>query len=386
MYAIALLQGMVFYGPIATLYRQAQGLSVLQITVIESISLGLGILLELPWGIVADKIGYRKTMQVCCGLFFVSKLIFWQATGFWGFLSERMLLGVVVSGLSGVDASILYLSSQKEDSQKAFGIYQSMSMAGLLFAAAVFALFVGESYRLAGLLTAISYGISALMACFLTEVKQPAAGDMPPEPFRATLQTTLGNRTFLLFLLAVALITETHQTVTVFLNQLQYARCGLDSRAMGVVYILATLLGLLGVCSAAVTRRVGTLPALVLFCGLGAAACLVLSAVQHAVPSILGIVTLRVANTLFQPLQWDIRNRQVQSENRATALSIHAMLMDCVAIGTNLLFGTLSDWSLPAAFLFGCGSCVLSLLLFLLWQRRTVHRTLDKTDNGLLQN
>ena len=65
MYAIAFLQGMVFYGPIATLYRQAQGISVFQITVIESISLALCILLEIPWGIVADKIGYKKTMIFC---------------------------------------------------------------------------------------------------------------------------------------------------------------------------------------------------------------------------------------------------------------------------------------------------------------------------------
>lgn len=41
MYAIALLQGMVFYGPVATLYREAQGVSIAQITLIESISLAL---------------------------------------------------------------------------------------------------------------------------------------------------------------------------------------------------------------------------------------------------------------------------------------------------------------------------------------------------------
>ena len=37
MYAIALLQGMVFYGSIATLYRQASGITIFQITLIESI-------------------------------------------------------------------------------------------------------------------------------------------------------------------------------------------------------------------------------------------------------------------------------------------------------------------------------------------------------------
>ena len=41
MYALALLHGMVFYAPIATLYRTAQGVSVFQITLIESISLVL---------------------------------------------------------------------------------------------------------------------------------------------------------------------------------------------------------------------------------------------------------------------------------------------------------------------------------------------------------
>ncbi|MDE7113205.1 MAG: MFS transporter [Acetatifactor sp.] len=82
MYAIALLQGMVFYGPIATLYRQAQGVSVLQITIIESISLALCLLLEFPWGVLADKIGYRKTMIICNLLYFISKIVFWQASGF----------------------------------------------------------------------------------------------------------------------------------------------------------------------------------------------------------------------------------------------------------------------------------------------------------------
>lgn len=118
MYAIALLQGMVFYGPIATLYRQAQGVTVFQITLIEGISLGLAILLEIPWGIAADKIGYRKTIIFCSGLYFVSKIVFWKATGFGGFLAERILLSVVEAGFSGVDTSILYLSCQGKTARR----------------------------------------------------------------------------------------------------------------------------------------------------------------------------------------------------------------------------------------------------------------------------
>ena len=56
LYAIACLQGMVFYGPVATLYREARGVTILEITLIESVSLALCLLLELPWGVLADNI------------------------------------------------------------------------------------------------------------------------------------------------------------------------------------------------------------------------------------------------------------------------------------------------------------------------------------------
>ena len=114
MYAISFLQGMVFYSAIATLYRQAAGISVFQITLMESISLALSVLLELPWGIVAEKIGYKHTMVICCLLYFLSKVVFYEANGFGMFLLERILLSIVIAGLSGVDESILYYPVRKQ--------------------------------------------------------------------------------------------------------------------------------------------------------------------------------------------------------------------------------------------------------------------------------
>lgn len=224
MYAIALLQGMIFYGPIATLYRLEQGVTVFQITLIESISLALCLVLELPWGIIADRIGYQRTMLVCCLLFFISKIIFWQATNFAGFLLERLVLSVVISGLSGVDISILYLSSTKETSQQVFGTYNSLSTVGLLVAAFVFSVFIREDHMLAALCTVISYGTAAILALFLTEVKDTARCKSPAakNEWMNALKAVWGNKYLLLFLIGVALLTETHQTLTVYFNQLQY--------------------------------------------------------------------------------------------------------------------------------------------------------------------
>lgn len=371
MYGIALLHGMVFYGPISALYRQAYGLTISQITVMEGISLALCIFLEVPWGMAADRIGYKKTFGSCCWIYLVSKIVFWQAQGIGWFLAERIMLSVVTAGISGVDASILYLSSQEGTSQKVFGIYTGMQMAGLLAASCIFAVFVGDDYALSGLLTVFSYGAAALLSCGLVEVKPKAVQreeqKAEKEPVRAGLRMTLGNKNILFFLIASALLSETHQTITVFLNQLQYEKCGLDSSAMGYIYIAAVLMGTAGRYSPCLTRKAGLKGSLALFCGSAMASCLILGRTEHALPSVFGILLLRMSNTFFVPFQMELQNRQISTSDRATALSAHAMVMDGVAVVTNLAFGFLAERGLPLAFFFGMGICFVSLVLFRMW-------------------
>jgi len=367
MYAVALLQGMVFYGPIATLYRQAAGVSIFQIGIIESASLALCLLLELPWGIIADKIGYKKTMIICYGLYFVSKIIFWRAGSFGTFLLERLLLSVVMAGLSGVDTSVLYLSCKEGSSQKAFGIYNNLQTTGLLFAAMIYSVFIKDDYRLAGFLTVISYGVAALLTLGLAEVKAEDGAKPNPKGFLLVLRKTLANRRLLLLLVGVALFSETHQTVTVFLNQLQYVRCGLSAAAIGYIYIGVTLAGLLGVFSARLTRRLGVLPFASVLFGTAAAACIVLAAVKSAWLSVAAVALLRISFSLFQPLQTELQNRQVKTQNRATELSIYALIIDSLGIGTNLVYGKLADINLSVALYSGAALCLIGFLCFRLW-------------------
>lgn len=374
LYAVAFLQGMVFYGPIATLYRQARGVTLFEITAMESVSLALEVLLEVPWGLLAERLGYRRTMVFCCGLYFASKIVFWQAAGLAGFLLERVMLSAVLAGMSGVDASILYLSCEGGESQRAFGLYAGIGMLGHLVAAGIFALFVRDRYSLAGLLTVVSYGLAAALSLGLTEVRRPEAARPPAQAFGEALRQTFANPALLLFLIAAALLSETHQTITVFLNQPQYRLCGLDSAAIGWVYLAATVLGTLSVGSSFVTRRTGVRGALLL-CGSAAGlSALTLALSRRAAPSVAAVLTLRVSHALFEPLQAEIQSREIRTAHRATALSIHAMLMNGVAIATNLIFGALSQRSLSSAFLFGAGICAAGLPLFLAWYRRSAAR------------
>ena len=360
MYAIEFFQGMVFYASIATLYRRAQGVSVFQITLIESISLALCILLEIPWGVAADKIGYRRTMVICCGIDLLSKVVFWQAESFGGFLFERVLLSVAITGFSGVDSAIVYLSSSKGESQRAFGFLNSMGTLGLIVSSAAFSLFIKDNYKTAALFTVFSYAAAFILSFFISEVKQKQPAGAHTASLVPIIGSVFKNRKLLLFLLAVGLFSQTHQTVTVFLNQLQYERSGMSNAAIGTAYIIMALLALIGAFSARITKSIGERRSFLIFCVPAAVCCAVLALTDKAFLSVAAVLAIRACHSLFEPLQTELQNKIIKTDDRATALSVNAMFTDGIGILTNLIFGTFSKISLPLTFSFAAILCTVS--------------------------
>lgn len=368
LYAVALLQGLVFYAPIATLYRQAQGLSVFDITLIESISLVIMILLEIPWGYISDKIGYKRTIIMCNILYFISKVIFWKADTFLLFLAERLILSIVISGLSGCDSAYLYLSASEKDSQKIFGIYEAMSTTGLICASVIFSVIIRDDYRLAAFLTIISYGIAMLLSLFLNEVKPKEKHCIQFNKQIKTIFTTIAqNKSFILFLFAAALLAESNQTITVFLNQLQYLRSGIEPHNMGYIYILVTFSGLLSAYSYRISEFLGEPAAVKLIFFAAGLACTVLAITSEPIISVLGILVLRISASLFVPIRMEIENRQVNISSRATILSVYSSIMNAAAIGTNLIFGKMADISVKYSMASGALFCFIGLLVYSVW-------------------
>ena len=375
MYSISFFQGMVLYSSIATLYRQAAGISIFQITMIESISLVLSFAFEIPWGVLADRIGYRRTMIICNTLFFISKIIFWKSQSFADFLLERVLLAIVASGLSGVDTSILYLSCDENDSQRAFGIYGGLGTAGLLSAAAIYTVFIEENYRAAGFLTVISYGIAAILSFGLKEVKAAQKGErMSLRHSLTILKETLFNRSLLFLIAGIALLYEVNQTITVFFNQLQYTKAGMSVRLISGVYILMTLSGLVSVFSASLTKKLKPRFFGVMLFVVCSFSCLMLAFTKNPFVSVLGILLIRVCSSLMSPLGTELQNKAITAIDRATALSMSALLMDMLAVFTNLVFGKLAELDLSAAMCFGGFLCILGAILYLLSLKRADYR------------
>lgn len=370
MFAISFLHGMVFYGPIATLYRQAAGVSVFQITLIESISLALCIGLEMPWGMVADRIGYRKTLIACSIIYFLSKIVFWRADSFFDFLLERILLSVVLAGFSGCDVSLLYLSCKEEESQKIFGIYQFFNMAGLLGASLLYSVYIGANYRLAGLLTMITYGAAAVLAFGIREVKATEQGRWGNQAFIRVFLETVKDRRFLLAVIGMGLLAETNQTITIYLNQIQYVKAGIDVKTMGLIYILVTLCGMVGMWSHWVTKKMGGISfGLAMFLS-GAISCVILALTNQALVSVAAIVMLRISASLFAPFSTQLQNRQIKTADRATALSIYAVLFEGTGVVTNVIFGQAAQVNISWAMSCGAILCLAGAIMFYLFYRR----------------
>lgn len=363
LYGIALLQGMVFYAPVATLYRQAAGLGIFQITLLESISYALTIALEIPWGYVADRIGYRKTMVFCCGLYGVSKVIFWQATGFAGFLLERILLSVVCAGLSGVDSSLLYLSCEPEEAHGVFSRYQNLGQIGMLLAAGIYALFIGENYRLAAWLTVCSYMLAALLSLGLQEVPRQKK---PEETagFRPALASVWKHPKVLGLVVAAALLSQTDQMVTVFLNQLKYIQVGMSPEGISLAYILLSLVGVVGGCSALLGKRLGKGRMGTLLLLSAGAACALLAVADRSWVAVGTVLAFSACANLFRPLVMDQENEAVQAHDRATVLSVYSALEDGICIGLSLIYGAAAERDLNLALLLAAGLCMLAVVLY----------------------
>ncbi len=264
---------------------------------------------------------------------------------------------------------MLYLSSGDEQSQKVFGIYVNLGEAGMVVAAGVYSLFIRDNYRLSGLLTVFSYTAAFVLAFFLKEVKAPAAQREKGafKEFFRILKRIIKDKYVFLMLIGIALFSEVHQTVTVFLNQLQYTRSGIADGYMGYIYIAVVLIGMLGVFSAKLTTRIGEKTFAIIIFAVTAASCMVMSFTHVAVISIAGIALLRLGASMLGPLYMKQQNEIVVSGDRATELSVYMVITDCIGVGTNVVFGKIAQISLPVSLMAGAVFIVVGAALYFVW-------------------
>ncbi len=152
------------------------GLSLFQVQLLQSWFALWLFILDVPSGIVADRIGRKYTIALGCMIFAIGLLVYATIPSFPVFLLGEFILALGLSLISGVDEAILYefLKDQglEKESKKYFGRANSFKMAGILVGALTGG-FLAARFGLNAptLFSAIPIFIAGLIAWSYTEPK-----------------------------------------------------------------------------------------------------------------------------------------------------------------------------------------------------------------------
>ena len=357
----AFFSGMVFYAPVATLYRQARGLDLAQIALIEAICLSLTMALEIPWGYVADRIGYRLTLVISFFLLFVSKIVFFNAYSFSLFVLERILLALANSAASGVDTAYL---ARFESSQKTYGLYHAFQFAGLVMVACIFPFFK-DVFASSAFWTIVTNGLAFVCIVLLPRERQQET--KLPEHANASFWAVAGNVLkdwhFLIFVASVSLLFSVNQIVTVFLVQVRYTQVGFVDSFFGYPFFALVIVSFLSsLVSAKLTKSLGKNNAMCLFFILAFLGVLLIAWQTEIIVVVLGALLLRFGASAAFPLAISVQANQAQGSQSATILSIYALVSEMIELALTVILGSLANRNLQCS-LMVAGGCLLAGLL-----------------------
>ena len=338
-FVYAFLMDFSMTAPIWVLYlRDERGFSMTQITFLEVPLFLLIVFAEVPTGAVADRYGRRISLALASAILAVSMYVYGVADDYALILVSNLAWALAFTFRSGADTAMLYDSlsalGRADEFQRIIGrlsaLRSAAALGGLLLGAPIAA---ATSYSFAIVLTAAISAVATVVALFMRETPRAAVVESAEAPPKGRYLETLGAgvrevfekpvlRALFVFSAVMAAAAAgplqllqqpwltAHQVATSKLGLLQAAAHG---AAVVAALTAAGLLARIGVRPAFAILPLG----LFLFCGLLGLADRVFAGVAF-----LGIASVA---GLQGPLLSDRMNRQIESEHRATALSVNQM-------------------------------------------------------------
>ena len=247
---ITFFSSLYLYGHIGTLYLQARNLSLLQASSIWSIIVLTIFLAEVPTGVLADKIGRKKSVIMAMFLQFIGEVIYLFVESYPAFVGLSILAGVGFAFSSGCIEALIYDSLPEENREaemkKAMGLKGAAFYLAFFFAPILGTLLVPvftiERFLLTVLLTACSVFVALLIAFTLEET----AGERVVEETAVTIvkngvSAIRGNR-FLFWLVGVSIFTTTFGGTLATLYQPYFVTFNLTAQSMGIASAIGALI------------------------------------------------------------------------------------------------------------------------------------------------
>ena len=108
LYLIKIAKWMNLIMPVIVLFYKSNGLTMQDIFLLQSAYSFTLMILEIPTGYFADKVGRKTSILIGSILGFSGYLVYSLSFGFWQFVIAEIILGVSQSLVSGADSALLY--------------------------------------------------------------------------------------------------------------------------------------------------------------------------------------------------------------------------------------------------------------------------------------
>ncbi len=354
-----------FYIPVGTLYLRSRELTYLQINSLWGIIVFTMFLTEVPTGVIADRIGHKRAVQMALGFQLLGEVIYLFTRGYPGFVLAAIIGGLGFAFGSGcVEALVtqeLQASGSASEMSKAMGGIEAAQRLANLLAFAMTGLIIRTltltQFIRAVALTAGMVGVGFALTFTLdipADDRADAASDGDDKVsglslLRQGLQLLRENRVFRILAL-VSLLTIPFRDYLGSLYQPYFVRAGVASVWFGPALSAASGLSVVGARYAYwLEARMGKRLGLLLAVGLPGLLTLVMAGISHAAGSVALFCLVYGATSLRSPLISARLNAHISSANRATVLSLVSMLSGLYVAGMGLVIGRVADASIPTA-------------------------------------
>ena len=340
----------------------ARGLTLVQISLIESIVIGTIFLTEVPTGVLADRVGRKWSIFAATVLLMSAEFIFIFARSFEWYIFVALLTGTGFAFASGAVEALVYDSlppkNREEAMKRAMGRVNSWGQIAFVIAPIIGGLIIGDA-SVEKFIPAIALTVVALLigAIVCLTLREPAADSSET---RTGSMTLLRDGVHLLrhhqrlrrLAMLVIFTTPITSSLVTTLGPPYLTQNDAAPFMAGVVLSVGSLL-------AAFTQRyaykleewLGQGRAIALLILLPGAMYWLLAAVAGPAATVLVMIVMYGVNDMKAPLFSAYQNAFIESKNRATVLSLINMFLNLFAAIAMPIFAAIAETSLASAFI-----------------------------------
>ena len=357
--------------PILTIFLVRNSLSPAEIGIIFSVGTLIGLLCEIPSGIVTDIIGRRYALTLCFLGQALSMFLFWYAGGFWGFMIGNALYYAAGTLMTGTGEAFIYETlhelGREKEIKKVTGraVFISQVVTGVLFIGVP--LLAKFSLTLPFLLNAFVFLGTALLVYSFTEPKRVQSVEESEScKDKFGFNAFFSNPILLSFSLGLSFIGGINGILEDF-RQVYLDFINIDIVYFGFIYLgLRILTGTFGTQADLFEKHLGKRGAL-LFLPLISLVTYLGLFTFNSFYGLIFIMLDGITSGLARPFEQEYLQKLIKHVNRVTLLSIDNMFQGLIRAGAVLVAGfTISHYGIQSGFLLAAGLILIFAVPFLI--------------------